>query len=194
MEDQSCLFYAEQESVSHLFFDCVVAKICWSYLNDIFHIDLGKCFESVARWWVSNNRFKVMNCCPSALLWSLWKTRNEICFQGKLWLEERVVIRKMVNMLRNWRILFKDGELAKLDQVLEAMHIKLEQPLPLLGPMATQPLCSQEVNTSTSAPLPGMAPSSAVRLTASEAPALISTEFESNVRANVPTVNYFEPP
>ena len=100
----------------------------------------------------------------------------------------------MVNMLRNWRILFKDGELAKLDQVLEAMHIKLEQPLPLLGPMAAQPLCSPEVNTSTSAPLPGMAPSSAVRLTASEAPALISTEFESNVRANVPAVNYFEPP
>ena len=90
----------DNESVCMVFFNCVVAKICWSYLNDIFLIDLGSNFEPMARWWVSNNRYKVMNCCSAALMWCLWKTRNEMCFQGKKWLDKKVVIRKMVNTLR----------------------------------------------------------------------------------------------
>ena len=53
----------------NLFSDCVVvAKVCWSCLADIFHIDLGIDFEYVARWWVSNNSHKVMNYCSAALM------------------------------------------------------------------------------------------------------------------------------
>jgi len=56
----------------NLFSDSVVvAKVCWSCLADIFHIDLGIDFEYVARWWVSNNRHKVMNYCSAALMWCL---------------------------------------------------------------------------------------------------------------------------
>ena len=46
---QLVLFCAENESMCHLFFDCVVAKQCWSYLVVIFKINLGSDFESVAQ-------------------------------------------------------------------------------------------------------------------------------------------------
>jgi len=35
-------------------------------------------------------------------------------------------------MLQNWRILFSDGDLEALDQVLMALNVKLNQPLTLL--------------------------------------------------------------
>ena len=132
VENKSCLFCNEPKSVFHLFFECVVANVCWSYLADILNINLGYNFESVARWWVSNNRHKVLNSCSAALMWCSWKTRNEICFQGKIWLGEKPLVRRMVNMLQNWRILFSDGDLEALDQILMALNVKLNQPLTLL--------------------------------------------------------------
>ena len=142
VENMNCLFCDEPESVHHMFFECVVAKTCWAYLADIFHICFGKDFESVARWWVSNTRHKIMNCCSSVLMWCLWKTRNELCFQGKAWLGEKLIIRRMVNMLQNWRILFSDGDLDSLNQVLVSLNVKLNQPLSLLGPSWVSPLQS----------------------------------------------------
>jgi len=114
-----------------------VAKVCWAYLVDIFDIDLGFDFESVARWWVSNSKHKIMKCCSSALMWSLWKSRNEICFQGKTWMGEKLIIRRMVNMLQNWRILFLDGDWNLLNQVMVRLNNKLNQPLELLGTSST---------------------------------------------------------
>ena len=137
VDDLNCLFCTEPETVHHLFFECVVAKVCWAYLVDIFDIDLGFDFESVARWWVSNSKHKIMNCCSSALMWSLWKSRNEICFQGKTWMGEKLIIKRMVNMLQNWRILFSDGDWNLLNQVLVRLNNKLNQPLELLGTSST---------------------------------------------------------
>ena len=148
VENMNCLFCDEPESVHHLFFECVVAKACWAYLADIFHIGFGNDFESVARWWVSNTRHKIMNCCSSVLMWCLWKTRNELCFQGKAWLGEKLIIRRMVNMLQNWRILFSDGDLDSLNQVLVSLNVKLNQPLSLLGPSWVSPLQSTSMVTS----------------------------------------------
>ena len=199
VEDYSCLFCSQQESVCHLFFDCVVAKTCWSYLVDIFHVDLGSNFESVARWWVSNNRYKVMNCCSAALMWCLWKTRNEICFQGKVWLGEKLVIRRLANTLKNWRILFAAGDWELLDQVLASLHAKLVQPLAILGPslMGSLRSSSLEASTSPSAPSLGSIISNVVLPVTSEAAARVVLPFAEvgeGVLANLATALNFDPP
>ena len=182
----------DNESVCMVFFNCVVAKICWSYLNDIFLIDLGSNFEPMARWWVSNNRYKVMNCCSAALMWCLWKTRNEMCFQGKKWLDKKVVIRKMVNTLKNWRILFKDGDLAMLDHVLESLYNKLQQPL-LLG-MSSQQSNSLVATVSSSAPSAGMATSRSVQLTIPLHDVAVTAEQMVDVIGSCHDDRIFEPP
>ena len=63
----------------------------------------------MARWWVSNKRNCVLNTVGAALLWNLWKLRNEICFQGKLWKDERVALNKIAQALKSWRPLYKAG-------------------------------------------------------------------------------------
>jgi hypothetical protein len=67
-EDQFCLFCSEIETVHHLFFDCCVANVLRNHLSEIFEIQVGANFESVARWWVSNKKNSALNTCGAALL------------------------------------------------------------------------------------------------------------------------------
>jgi len=134
VEDVSCLFCNEPETVNHLFFFCCVAKVLWSYLKDIFHTQLGDGYESVARWWISDSKHKVMNGCSAALMWSLWKFRNAMCFQGKSWMGEKILIRRLLHTLKNWRTPYSEADVVKLDQVLARLLSKLEEPLQLTAP------------------------------------------------------------
>jgi len=56
LDDLSCLFCAESETVHHLFFECYVPTTMWLILSEIFGRNLGTDFESVARWWISNKK------------------------------------------------------------------------------------------------------------------------------------------
>jgi hypothetical protein len=129
IEDKTCLFCTELETVNHLFFDCCVAKVLWSYLSDTFLISLGVDYESTARWWVCNKNYKVMNIFVAALMWCLWKFRNEMCFQGKSWHGEKLLLRRIINAMKNWRVLFVDGDLATLDQAQSVLQTMMEKPL-----------------------------------------------------------------
>ena len=48
-------------------------------------------FESTARWWVSNKN-ENLNCVCATVLWALWKLRNGLCFQGKIWRQVEPVL------------------------------------------------------------------------------------------------------
>jgi hypothetical protein len=56
VEDRSCLFCAEPETIDHLFFKCFVASKIWEEISGIFGVQVGSDFESVARWWISNKK------------------------------------------------------------------------------------------------------------------------------------------
>jgi hypothetical protein len=54
VEDSSCLFCCEMETVHHLFFDCVVAKQMWLEIFACVDLNNGSCFESIGKLWFSN--------------------------------------------------------------------------------------------------------------------------------------------
>jgi hypothetical protein len=66
LDDTSCLFCNEAESVHHLFFDCVVAKQTWCLISEVVGVDLGDSFESIGTCWLSNKRRLVTNIVSSA--------------------------------------------------------------------------------------------------------------------------------
>ena len=75
----------EHETISHLFFECVVAKYAWSFIIDHFRVQKGTDFESVARFWISNKKNSALNIVSSAVLWCLWKYMNNIIFNNTIW-------------------------------------------------------------------------------------------------------------
>jgi len=131
LDNQSCLDCSENETVHYLFFGCCVATALWNYIADIFGIPIGSNFESVARWWVSNKRNNVLNTCGAAFLWNIWKLRNEMCFQGKVWKDVKVVLNKMVRALESWTPICRAGSVEKMEWVLEQLKQKSRQPLQL---------------------------------------------------------------
>jgi hypothetical protein len=82
VEDKTCLFCEELESVHHLFFECVVAKQSWSVVSVVVGFQIGADFESMAKCWLCNTKFSVVNMLSSAVCWSIWRLRNMLCFQG----------------------------------------------------------------------------------------------------------------
>lgn len=44
MEDKSCLFSCENETVNHLFFECVVARQMWSIISEALSFSCGDNF------------------------------------------------------------------------------------------------------------------------------------------------------
>jgi hypothetical protein len=118
VEDRTCVFCAKPVLTNHLFFECIVVKCLWNNILSILYVPLGDDFESVARWWISNNKNSVLNIFSSTVMWSVWFHRNELCFQGKSWLGMDAVWNKVATCIRRWRVLCEDAHSSMLDHNL----------------------------------------------------------------------------
>ena len=49
------------------------------------------------KWWTSINKYAALNVICAATLWSVWNLQNEICFQGAVWKDVRVLLIKSKN-------------------------------------------------------------------------------------------------
>jgi hypothetical protein len=78
LNDASCLFCIEEESVDHLFFGCVVAKRAWELVSDALGVNVGSDYVSIAKLCLCNKKFGIVNMVSAALCWSLWKLRNSV--------------------------------------------------------------------------------------------------------------------
>jgi hypothetical protein len=52
LDDKTCLFCEEAESVTHIFFDCIVAQALWVHCVEITGYPVISDFESLGRFWV----------------------------------------------------------------------------------------------------------------------------------------------
>ena len=123
VSDPTCLLCNEMESVTHLFFECCVAKLVWSSISDLLGVNLGESFESVAHLWLANKRHELTNVFSSSVIWSIWKLRNEICFQGVPWTGIRRLLLMVVKMTRRWVPMLKQ----ELGRQVEELTDRLEK-------------------------------------------------------------------
>jgi hypothetical protein len=100
VEDKTCLFCSEPESVSHLFFECCIAQLLWKIVSEISSIPMIKDFESLGLIWIRGKKFRIHNVLTSAVIWSIWKTRNNLCFQGAVWIKVEAMMGMCAKFLR----------------------------------------------------------------------------------------------
>ena len=123
VRDPTCLFCAESETISHLFFNCCVAVNVWRIISDMLSVELGCNYESVARFWIANKKHLITNVISSVVLWSLWKLRNELCFQGMVWIGMKMVLIRITRMLGGWLSLYKK----EVGELIEGLIVNLEE-------------------------------------------------------------------
>ncbi|KAL6842963.1 hypothetical protein ACP4OV_027276 [Aristida adscensionis] len=61
-------------------------------------------------------------------LWSLWKLRNELCFQDGKWCNVAQVLGKMVGMLKNWKLLCSVKHLGHFLELVSALEDLIKTP------------------------------------------------------------------
>jgi hypothetical protein len=114
VDDKSCLFCSENETVMHLFYECCVARNLWEIVAEITGLPLVTDFESMAKWWIRSKKYNQVNVFYAAVLWAVWKLRNKLCFQGHCWEGMRKVVASCAKLLRNWSLVNKSEDAAQL--------------------------------------------------------------------------------
>ncbi|KQK07794.1 hypothetical protein BRADI_2g37672v3 [Brachypodium distachyon] len=133
IHDHTCLFCAELETTQHLFFDCLVARILWSHLSEMFNVTLGSNLEHTTSFWGHNKRFEVINMTTAGVLWSLWKCQNNLFFRSSSWSSMQVLCHVALRHLRSWTSLCSSagqGALEHILQQLEGKSVEIPRLLP----------------------------------------------------------------
>jgi hypothetical protein len=71
-----CMVYCKMMGFFFLFlilnkFGCAVAKQAWSLLTEVIGFNVGLDYKSMAKCWLCNTRFGVVNILSSAVCWGL---------------------------------------------------------------------------------------------------------------------------
>jgi hypothetical protein len=69
---------------------------------EIIKTPVGLNYENVARLWISNEKNCAVNMFTSAIIWNMWKMRNEIFFGKLTWSGIQMVWKRAGNLLRKW--------------------------------------------------------------------------------------------
>jgi hypothetical protein len=88
-----------------IFFDCVMATQLWKILSLILNVNLGGSLDEVGKYWLSNKKHCVTNITSSTTMWSIWKLRNNLCFQKSGWRSMEILYQMVIGMMQNWLIL-----------------------------------------------------------------------------------------
>ena len=134
VEDLSCLFCRENESTQHLFFDCVVSIELWRAIADISGVGKISNIENLATWWVSNKKHAVVNALHAAVMWSLWKIRNTLCFNRSVWSGMQKIWRQVAMELAAWEVLFSNDAKIQVSAVVKNLEKLARDPHMLMWP------------------------------------------------------------
>lgn len=102
-----CVYCKEIESVYHLFFECIVAKLIWAEVGTLFQVSVHN-FESIAKHWLCNKRFLHLNVVTSSVLWELWNFRNTVVFNRCSRIYMKQVLGLVSHYLRDWTKQYQD--------------------------------------------------------------------------------------
>ncbi|KAG8071941.1 hypothetical protein GUJ93_ZPchr0006g45670 [Zizania palustris] len=111
-----CTFCGFDESVNHLFFECVVARFVWRVVKVCFNLGPFTDFDYVWQTWfttLNKSTKKVVGVGLAAVFWSIWKCRNDAIFRGNLIKDPTVLISIICYWISSWSILQNSEERAR---------------------------------------------------------------------------------
>jgi hypothetical protein len=123
-----CEFCGEPESITHLFFDCIVEREIWTSVSMFLKVQIGTNYESIARFWPANKNHSATNTICTAVLWGIWKNRNAMIFDGQTWLCVKQVWWLILKAVKKWRLIFKPKMQARVDQFSHHVSTLLRTP------------------------------------------------------------------
>ena len=105
----SCYFCGGIETVEHMFISCSVARLIWSVLSCTFNFGRKpNSIQDMFGIWLgsfSKGKRRLTLVGIAAIIWTIWNTRNAICFENKKLNDLVALIHMIVNWINSWAIL-----------------------------------------------------------------------------------------
>lgn len=101
----TCIFCTQPESIQHLFFTCPFTKQIWFYTGTCQSVSSNwSKFSDVihfARQLPYSQKIALLIVC-SAVCWTLWKLRNEMCFTNGKKKTHRQILFLIISLVQYW--------------------------------------------------------------------------------------------
>jgi hypothetical protein len=115
-----CVFCGLPESINHLFFQCSVARYVWRIIQTTLDLNSSpQTVENLFGPWIDSfdrkERNLVLFGC-GAVIWAIWRSRNDCCFSDKLIFDPTNVIYLCCFWLDAWAIRQKEKERKLVEQ------------------------------------------------------------------------------
>jgi hypothetical protein len=94
-----CEMCKELETVKHIMFECVIARLLWAIVEKVFDCSINN-FESIASKWLCDKKFLHFNLVTSAAIWGLWINRNNLIFNKTSWINIKQVWRLVLSFVK----------------------------------------------------------------------------------------------
>lgn len=106
-----------------MLFECVVAKLYWGLMSDILGYQVGEYMVVIGKFWISNKKYCILNMITSTIIWSIWKHRNDICFQNIGWRSMEMLLYRIIGLLLNWTALWPEDKQGSLMEYINKIKI-----------------------------------------------------------------------
>jgi hypothetical protein len=128
-QSQSNAAFLGEESVTHLFFECVVARVMWVIIGEFLGYEIGSNYISVASKWLQKEKMYGTNIISIVVLRSIWLTRNDLVFNKQDWRDVKQILRRMLRLTREWEIMVKEDRMEEIKRWSSFLERKIQEPL-----------------------------------------------------------------
>ena len=126
-----CQFCDEHESIPQLFFECIVAKNIWDYVENFSNIKVQSFLDMACKWPCRGN-FDTFNCISARVCWGIWLTRNRMIFQGQVWMDIKTVLTRCWKCMNLWKPMFMGASSEGVGQWCSYLEEALRTPLAIM--------------------------------------------------------------
>jgi hypothetical protein len=123
--DENCYFCDHKETVQHLFIECPLAKMVWCVVHMAFAIIPTTSIKNLFGNWlvgVSKHERAYIRVGACALVWAIWKVRNDYIFNNAKSTSFMQVIPLASHWIRTWSCLQPTEK--QEDLVTECNHLE----------------------------------------------------------------------
>lgn len=133
VKPRSCQFCKEDESIAHLFFECVVAKAMWEIASRFLEVPIGVNFENIATKWLDHKKYGIMNVISSNVLRAMSLMRNDFVFHKQVWKDNRTAIWWSLKLMRAWAPMYAEQGSEELGHWMRFLEREITRPLAILN-------------------------------------------------------------
>lgn len=125
--DSSCCVCGAIETVDHILFGCVLAKMFWAILREVFCLTwvLRNLKEFSKDWLQGKGPLppKLLMFLFAAFMWSLWVTRNKMAIKKFFPKAPTDVMYTALSLIQKWMVLLKEDDRWRICQVKDQVLV-----------------------------------------------------------------------